>query len=90
MMLRLALLSLVAAVLAACEGPTAAACRQYVEAWEALECTEGFEAGVDCRVYENYPCDASAYFECAEKGLRCEEGVPRDGFAACAELASCD
>jgi hypothetical protein len=68
-----------------------AACEQWREALIALPCgpSEG-EIGIDCRDYEDYPCDASPYFECLEQSYSCSE----DGafFAepnACASVPGC-
>ena len=72
-----------------CGNPTAAACQAYLEHYAELGCTAGVEVGIDCRQYEDYPCDASAYFVCADERQTCEDGVHRDGFAECTLLAAC-
>lgn len=75
--------------LCGCGNPTGEACRAYVERFSELECTDGLEPGVDCRVYDDYPCDASAYFACVSEQQACEDGALNDGFAPCAALAAC-
>jgi hypothetical protein len=75
--------------LAGCGNPSAEACERFVAAFEALPCAEGVDLGLDCRVYDGYPCDQSAYFECALAAQRCEEEIPVDGLSSCVAEAGC-
>ena len=69
-----ALMLACALALAGCGNPTVAACERWLEALLELPCgPEGDEIGVDCRDYEDYPCDASPYFECLERSYSCSE-----------------
>lgn len=76
----------------ACGNPTVGACERWQEALAALSCVaDDHVTGVDCRDYEDYPCDASPYFECLEESLFCsEEGtlVPPEPNA-CASVQGC-
>lgn len=78
-------------VLVACGNPTVAACEGWQESLLALECVpDDYPIGIDCREYEDYPCDASAYFECLEESYSCSaDGDFQSDTTACAALQGC-
>lgn len=74
-----------------CGSPVGEACRQHLKEYAALPCTEGLEPGFDCRVFDDYPCDASAYFRCLSQEQRCDEdGQYQSGSSRCVELLACE
>lgn len=70
---RLALAASVAC-LASCGNPTVDACESWRASLAALSCVpDDYAVGIDCRDYEDYPCDASPYFACLEQSYSCSE-----------------
>ncbi len=60
--------------LAGCANPSVDACLRWQEALAALECVPAdYASGVDCSEYNDYPCDASPYFECLAQSYSCSE-----------------
>lgn len=80
-----------AAPLLACGNPTVDACERWRQSLLALECVpDDYEVGIDCSEYNDYPCDASPYFECLEGSYTCsEDGNFQSDTTACAALQGC-
>lgn len=81
----------IAAFAGACGNPTVAACDQWQASLLALECVpDDYDPGLDCREFEDYPCDATPYFECLEGSYTCtEDGQFQSDTTACAALRAC-
>jgi hypothetical protein len=89
----LATLALLAAasLATACGNPTADACNRWRDALLALDCVpDDYDVGIECTDYNDYPCDASPYFDCLESGYSCDaEGNFQQDTAQCLNLAGC-
>lgn len=81
----------VAASAAGCGNPTVAACDQWQESLLALECVpDDYDPGLDCREFDDYPCDASPYFACLEESYTCTaDGNFQSDTTACVDLQGC-
>jgi hypothetical protein len=79
------------ALAAACGQPTVDACEGFKDSLLALECVpDDYDVGINCEEYADYPCDASAYFECLEDTYTCDEGGNLQyDLTACAGLTEC-
>jgi hypothetical protein len=75
----------------ACADPNVAACESWHATIVALPCVPNdADLGIDCSLYEDYPCDATEYFECLENSYSCsEDGVFQPDHAPCVGLAAC-
>ncbi|MFZ9885884.1 MAG: hypothetical protein ACO3JL_00165 [Myxococcota bacterium] len=68
-----------------CGSATRNACERWQDHLLSLDCVpDDYEVGVDCREFDDYPCDATAYFECLERADTCSaDGEYQSDPAAC-------
>lgn len=85
------LLLVVTALVSACASPTVDSCEGFKTYLLALECVpDDFNVGIDCEEYADYPCDASAYFDCLQDSYTCdEEGNFQSDITMCTSLTEC-
>jgi hypothetical protein len=87
----LALVAVPALGLGACANPTVDACQRWQDSMLALDCVpDDYDVGIVCEDFNDYPCDASPYFDCLENGYTCDaDGNFQYDTTECATLASC-
>jgi hypothetical protein len=79
--------------LAACDSPdNAAACQDYIDKVNTLDCYKSAKFTFDCSVYDQTDCDISDYFECLTTNTKCDaNGIPDvTGTTQCTSKATCD
>ena len=83
----------VGAISVGCGGPdNAAACQEYVDKVNTLDCYKSVKFTTDCSAYDNTDCDISDYFNCLTDNTKCDAmGNPdSSGTSQCASKAQCN
>lgn len=76
----------------ACDSPdNAAACQDYIDKVNTLECYKGAAFTFDCSIYDSTSCDIADYFDCLTENTKCNAmGQPdQSGTPSCASKATC-